>query len=384
MTAGGADRLLGVDAALVDGELVPGDIRISDGRVAGVGVGAGSTTGSVAVPGLVDLQVNGFAGVDLRRTDPAGYRTAGAALAAHAATAVQPTFFSRSVDGYLRALDVLREARAEQAADLDVGAPTGCRFLPAHLEGPFLNPAFKGAHDERTFLEPSTDVADRLVDTGQVGFVTVAPELPGGIELVRHLVGRGVVVSIGHSDADVDATLAAIDAGARHLTHCWNAHRRLTSRDPGPAAVALARTALVVGLIVDRVHVADETIRLTLRAASDRVAATTDSIPPAGLASLEAWEEEPGVTVTVRDGRATLADGTLAGSVATPDQVLRNLVEVGLGLAEAVDACGGVQRRLLGLDDVRLRPGDVADVAVLDDGLRPRRTLVAGHEVFAA
>ncbi len=385
MTGSAGDRTLGVGAALVDGELVPGDLAVGvDGRIAAVGVGSGEGRGHVAIPGLVDLQVNGFAGVDLRRTDVAGYRVAGEALAAHAATAVQPTFFGLSLDRYVGALGVLADVAADQRAGLASGSLWGCRFLPAHLEGPFLNPTFKGAHDERTFLAPSIDAADRLLATGQVGFMTVAPELPGGIALVRHLAANGVVVSIGHSDADVDATLAAVDAGARHLTHCWNAHRRLTSRDPGPAAVALSRPDVVVGLIPDGVHVADEVLRLTLHAAEGRVAATTDCIPPAGLASLDEWEEEPGMTVTVRDGRATLADGTLAGSIATPDQVLRHLVDLGLELPDAVDACGGVQRRLLGLADVRLRPGDVADVAVLDDGLRPVRTLVAGHEVFAA
>jgi N-acetylglucosamine-6-phosphate deacetylase len=385
VTAPSAGRLLGVGSAVVDGALLAGDVRIgADGRVAEVGVPVDRPGDAVAVPGLVDLQVNGFAGVDLRRSDPDGYRVAGEALAAHAATAVQPTYFGLRLDRYVAALDVLAAVAADQAAALGRGEPWGCRFLPAHLEGPFLNVAFKGAHDERTFLAPSIEAADRLLATGQVGFMTVAPELPGGIELVRHLSDRGVLVSIGHSDADVDATLAAIGAGARHLTHCWNAHRRLTSRDPGPAAVALARPDLVVGLIPDGVHVADETVRLTLHSAAGRVAATTDCIPPAGLASLGTWEEEPGMTVTVRDGRATLADGTLAGSIATPDDVLRNLVGLGLDLTEAVDACGGVQRRLLGLDDVRLRPGDVADVAVLDGGLQPRRTLVAGHEVFAA
>ncbi len=381
------DRLLGVGAALVDGEVMVGDVRVDDaGRIASVGVPFEGRRDTIALPGLVDLQVNGFAGVDLRRADVEGYRTAGLALAAHGATAVQPTYFGRSLDGYLAALDVLSEARAAQASALDRrGGPTdpgwGCRFLAAHLEGPFLNPLFKGAHDERTFLAPSVDAADRLLESGQVGFMTVAPELPGGVELVDHLHRRGVVVSIGHSDADVEQTVAAVDAGARHLTHCWNAHRRLTSRDPGPAAVALVRPGLIVGLIVDGVHVADETVRLTLKAAAGRVAATTDAIPPAGLASLDEWEEEPGMTVTVRDGRATLADGTLAGSIVTPDGVLRNLVALGLDLASAADACGGVQRRLLGLDDVLVRPGDVADVVVLDDALDVVRTLVAGREV---
>lgn len=380
-------RLLGVGAALVDGEILGGDVCVGrDGTVESVGVPYVGRRSSMAVPGLVDLQVNGFAGVDLRHADEDGYRAAGAALAAHGATAVQPTFFGCSVDGYVDALSVLAAVRHRRLGD--VPSPTGCRFLPAHLEGPFLNPTFKGAHDARTFLEPSVEVADRLVGTGQVGLVTLAPELVGGIELVRHLAGLGVVVSIGHSDADDDTTVAAIDAGARHLTHCWNAHRRLTSRDPGPAAVALVRPLLAVGLIVDRVHVADETVRLTLKAAEGRVAATTDAIAPAGLVPRSGdngtWDVGSGLAVTVAEGRATLADGTLAGSVATPVDLVRNLMWLGLDLEDAVDACGGVQRRLLGLDDVRVRPGDVADLTVLEDDMSVLRTLVDGHEVHAA
>ncbi len=390
-TPSGGARRLGVRTALVDGEWIAGDVEVAaDGTVAAVGVGGGSGavgTG-VAIPGLVDLQVNGFGGVDLRHAGADGYRVAGEALAAHGATSVQPTFFGLSVDGYRDALETLAEIRAEQQGALRDGRPTGCRFLRAHLEGPFLNARFKGAHDERTFLDPSIEVADTLVSSGEVGFVTVAPELPGGLDLVRHLVERGVVVSIGHSDADDIWTRAAMEAGARHLTHCWNAHRRLTSRDPGPAAVALARTHLVVGLIADGVHVADEIVRLTLHAARGRVAATTDAIAPAGLVGADGpsdgWDVGDGLAVTVRDGRATLPDGTLAGSVATPDGILRNLLRCGADLPVAVDACGGVQRRLLGLDDVRVRPGDVADLVVLDDTMSVHRSLVAGHEVHRA
>jgi len=375
-------RLLGVSAALVDGEVLVGDVRVGDdGRVAEVAVGYHGRRSDIVVPGLVDLQVNGFAGVDLRRADPDGYRHAAAALAAHGATAVQPTFYGLDLDGYLSSLSVLEEVAAEQRNAL---SPSGTRMLRAHLEGPFLNPLFKGAHDETTFLAPSIEVADRLVDTGLVGFMTVAPELPGAIEVVEHLAGRGVVVSIGHSDADVDQTVAAIAAGARHLTHCWNAHRRLSSRDPGPAAVALVRPSLVLGLIVDGTHVADETVRLTLKSAEGRVAATTDAIAPAGLGSLDDWEEGSGTIVSIRERRATLADGTLAGSLATPIEVLRNLVHLGLDVPDAVDACGGVQRRLLGLPEVALRPGDVADLVVLDEGLDVRATFVDGHVVHMA
>ncbi|MHB1139277.1 MAG: N-acetylglucosamine-6-phosphate deacetylase [Microthrixaceae bacterium] len=364
---------LGVASALVDGVRRLGDVEVDErtGTVAAVGLpGPGR---GVAVAGLVDLQVNGFAGVELRSCDPEGYGIAAAALAAHGATAIQPTFFSQSIDGYERSLAVLAEVRRR--------APAGCRLLPAHLEGPFLSVAWHGAHRTETFHAPDTDLADRLLAAGPVGFVTLAPELVGGLELVRHLVGRGVVVGIGHSDATAAQFRAAMDAGARHLTHCWNAHRRLASRDPGPAGAALAGGDVVVGLVGDLVHVEAEVVLLTLRAAAGRVAVTTDAIAHAGAAAGEPTEH--GRRVRVEDGVARLGDGTIAGGVAAPDDCLRNLVGLGVDLADAVDACGGVQRRLLGLPDVRLRPGDVADLVVLDDALEPVRTLVGGREQWA-
>jgi N-acetylglucosamine-6-phosphate deacetylase len=370
------DRVLrlGASAALVDGHVVRGDVEVDRdaGTVVAVAVGGGAGAG-IAVPGLVDLQVNGFAGAEFRRADPDGYAGAARALAAHGATAVQPTFFSCSVDDYRAALAVL--------ADVHRHPPPGCRFLGAHLEGPFLSAAWAGAHQDQFFLDPDPATADALLAAGPVSFVTVAPERPGAAELIPRLVSAGVTVSVGHTDADAAQVRAALDAGARHLTHCWNAHRRFAPRDPGPAGVAMVDQRLTVGLIPDLVHVSSDVVRLTFAAAAGRVAATTDAIPPAG-AGRSTWTEHDRL-VTVTDGAARLADGTLAGSVATPDGVLANLVGLGLPLAAAVDACGGVQRRLLGMPAVGLRPGDPADVVVLGDDLRPLRTLVSGQEVWS-
>ena len=368
---------LGVARALVDGVVVAGDVEVDpgDGTVVEVGLPAGPSGGAgTAVAGLVDLQVNGFGGVEFRRADPEGYAVAAASLAAHGAVAVQPTFFSCALEDYVGALGVLARVRADP--------PTGCRFLGAHLEGPYLSPAWAGAHLTGYFRAPDPVEVRHLLSAGPVRCMTVAPELAGGMDLVAQLAAAGVLVSVGHTDADAAQVAAAVGAGARHLTHCWNAHRRFAPRDPGPAGVALSDPRVTVGLIPDLVHVSAEAVRLTLAAAAGRVAATTDAIPPAGT-GLDRWEEH-GRQVVVRDGAARLADGTLAGSVATPDAVLRNLVGLGATLDAAVDACGGAQRRLLGLAPVRVRPGDPADVVVLDDDLRPLRTVVAGREVWAA
>jgi N-acetylglucosamine-6-phosphate deacetylase len=297
----------------------------------------------LAVPGLVDLQVNGVGAHDFRSCGPEGYRAASMLLAAGGATAVQPTFHSQDVGGYERSLRVLDEVAA--------GSPPGCTFLPAHLEGPFLSTSWAGAHDPRHLCDPDPQLLDRLLAAGPVGFVTLAPELPGALDTIESLAGRGVVVSVGHTDADAAGVRAAMTAGARHLSHCWNAHRRLTARDPGPAGVALASADLVVGLVGDLAHVAAEVVQLTLRAAPGRVAVTTDSVAlPAGESA--AVDDRDGARPVVR----RLADGTIAGGLSRPADCLRNLVAIGTDLPAAVDACGGVQRRLLGLPDVRLLP----------------------------
>ena len=357
---------VGPAAALVDRRRVEGDVAVDPERGCVLEVGLPSPGGrGLVVPGLVDLQVNGIGEVDLRDCGPEGYATAAIALAAAGTTAVQPTLHSMAPPGYEGALAVIAEVHARP--------PAGCRILPAHLEGPFLSPLWAGAHDRTHLIEPDPVVLRRLLAAGPVGFVTLAPELPGALDLVRDLAGRGVVVSVGHSDADAGGTVAALDAGAHHLTHCWNAHRRLSARDPGPAAVALGDPRATVGLIGDLVHVAAEVVKLTFAAARGRVAVTSDSVAvPAGGAA------------TVVDGVARRPDGTIAGGVSRPDDCLRNLVALGLPLADAVDACGGVQRRLLGLPDVQVRPGDPADLVVLDDGLRPVRTLVGGVEHWCA
>jgi N-acetylglucosamine-6-phosphate deacetylase len=251
--------------------------------------------------------------------------------------------------------------------------------LPAHLEGPFLSPARRGAHREVDLVPPDPAVLRRLLDAGPVGCMTLAPELDGALALIDELVRAGVVVAIGHTEATAQQVRAAVDAGARLVTHCWNAQRPPTAREPGTVGVALGDPRLVIGLIADLVHVAPELVRATMAAGSGRVAATTDAVTVAGLPP-ERWPDHDGAPRWV-DGAARLADGTIAGGVALPDECLRNLVGLGATLAEAVDACGGVQRRLLGRAEVRMRPGDPAEVLVLDEQLQPVRTVI-GDRVF--
>jgi N-acetylglucosamine-6-phosphate deacetylase len=369
-----APSRLGVRAAVVDRALVPGDVLVADGRIAAIGVGPGTGT-HVAVPGFLDLHINGLVGVDFLSTDEDGYRRAAAALAATGVTGHQPTFITSPAADYPPALAVARAAMAR-------GGDDGARVLGVHLEGPYLSPQWPGAHDPDHLRTPD-DAALELLGADPVTMVTLAPELPGGLELVAALAGRGIVVSCGHSDADAPTAHAAFDAGARAITHLYNAHRRWAPRDPGIGGVALVRPGVTVQAIVDHVHLAPEAAYAAFLAAGPRFALVTDAMEAAGRG--------PGSyrlgrrAVEVRDGRAELSDGLLAGSVLTMDAAVRNLVGCGATLAEAAHAAATAPAALLGRPDLGvLAPGAVADVAVLDEDLRVVRTLVGGAERFAA
>jgi N-acetylglucosamine-6-phosphate deacetylase len=363
---------LGVRAALVDGAVVDGDVTIADGAVVAVGVRPAGSHGR-AVPGFVDAHINGIAGVDFIGADEQGYRHARQALAATGVVAFQPTFVSSPPASYFEPLALAGALSAD-------GLPA---VAGVHLEGPFLSPAWAGAHDPACLLHPDPALAGRLCAAGPVTMVTVAPELPGGLELVRRLAGRGVVVSVGHSDADAAAAHAAFDAGARAITHVHNAHRRWRPRDPGPAGVALVRPDAIVQAIVDGVHLAPESAYGAFLAADRRFCLVTDAVEAAGMGP--GTYRLGGRTVRVADGAVRLQDGTLAGSLLTMDEAVRNLVRSGADLAGAVHAAATAPARLLGRADLgELRPGAPAHIAVLDDDLRVMRTVVSGVEAFRA
>lgn len=362
--------LLGVKSAVVDGVLVDGDVRIADGAIDAVGVQPAGGEGT-ALPGYVDLHINGVAGVDFLTAEPEDYARAGEALAGSGVVAYQPTLVSSPLDAYPRPL-----------AAVSAAAGGGPFIVGVHLEGPFLSPSWAGAHDPAHLLAPDAGVAARLVDGRPVATMTLAPELPGGLELVRMLAARGVVVSCGHSDADARQANAAFDAGARAITHLHNAHRRWRPRDPGLGGVALVRPGVTVQAIVDGVHLAPESAYAAFLAARDRFCLVTDAIEAALLDA--DGSELGGRPVTIRDGAVRLPDGTLAGSVLTMDAAVRNLVASGASLAEASHAASTAPARLLGRDDLGVvRPGAPAHVVVVDDELEVLRTVVAGEEAFA-
>ncbi len=366
-------RRLGVGAALVDGELVPGDVELDGAVVGAVGL-APAHGGRIAAPGLVDLQVNGFAGVDLMDTDADGVRAVGAALARTGVTAWLPTLITAPAPRTRRALTVLAQAVARPD-------PAGARPLGVHLEGPYLSPDRLGTHPPEHRRDPDAAEMAAWRALAPVRAVTLAPELPGAPELVRALAADGVLVSLGHTAATAAQARAAVAAGARTVTHVFNAMGPLDHREPGTVGVALTHPDVTVQVIVDGHHVAPEIVRLVFAAARGRTVLVTDAVAAALLP--DGPSVLAGVRVEVRGGAVRNAAGDLAGSALTLDAAVRGAVAVGVPLAEALAAASEVPARLIGAGD-GLRPGARADVVVLDDDLTVHRTHLAGVGVEPA
>jgi N-acetylglucosamine-6-phosphate deacetylase len=359
---------LDVEYALVDGDLVPGDVEVADGRIAGIGLN-GRPGGGIAAPGFVDLHVNGFGGVDFLTADAGGYARAGEALLRTGVTAFQPTLITATEEELEAAL---REVPANGAAP---------HVLGAHLEGPFVSPERLGAHPASSRRDPDLPLLERLLAAGPVVHVTLAPELPGALELVDVLRARGVTVACGHSNATADEARAAFARGARTVTHIFNAMRPFEAREPGLAGAALAARDVVVQIILDGVHLADETAWLTWRAAAGRLALVTDAISAAGVG--DGSYRLGAIDVRVEHGVARRGDGVLAGSTLTMIDAVRNLAQLGAPLEGALSAASEVPARAAGRSDVgRLEPGAIADVLVLDDSLEILRVLAAGVDAF--
>ena len=254
----------------------------------------------------------------------------------------------------------------------------GPRILGAHLEGPFLSPARLGTHSLAARRDPDVALLERLLAAGPVRLVTLAPELPGALELIDLLHARGVTVSLGHTNATAAEANAAFDRGVRTVTHIFNAMRPLAHRDPGVVGAALVHPDVVVQAIVDGVHLDPDIVRLLWSAAGGRIALVTDAIAGAGIGdgTYALGETE----IVVADDVVRREDGVLAGSALTMPQAVRNLVEVGVPLENALAAASTVPARVLGLTHVgRLVPGGPADVVVLDDSLEVVQTIVGGE-----
>ena len=365
------------------GVLAPGYLVVSGGLITGVGKGPPprppdvDLAAGVLVPGLVDLQVNGYYGVDLADCDPDGWALVARRLPETGTTAFLPTFITAPV---ARLAATLRSAQKMAGA-----ATAGARVLGVHLEGPFLSPARAGAHRRDWMVPPSPGAVAELLDAGHgmLRLVTLAPETDGALAAVEALVASGVVVSVGHSDATASQVAAAAGAGARMVTHLFNAPRGLHHREPGVVGQALTDHRLTSGLIVDLCHVSATACAIAFAAAPGRICLVTDAAAAAGMLPGHYVLGGQPMELPQGGGAPVRPDGTLAGSALRMDLAVANAVAVGLGLAEAVAAASRIPADLIGRPDLgRLAPGAAADLAWLGDDLRAKAAWVAGEQAY--
>ncbi|MGI8328832.1 N-acetylglucosamine-6-phosphate deacetylase [Actinomadura scrupuli] len=373
-----ADRLISGG-----GVLGPGYARVENGVIAEVGEGPPpgvpdvTLSGGTLVPGLVDLQVNGYYGHDLVDADEAGWHTVVSRLPETGVTAFMPTFITAPVK---LLADALR-----RTVTLLPGLPTGSRVLGVHLEGPFLSEKRRGAHNPAHLADPTPEALAALLETGLVQMVTLAPERTGGLAAVRVLTGAGVLVSIGHSDATAEQVSQAADAGARKVTHLFNAQSGVHHRDPGVAAQALTDERLSSGLVVDLHHVAPVVCRLAFQAAAGRIVLVTDAASAAGMPPGRYDLGGLPIDLPAQGPPVRVGGDTIAGSALRLDAAIGNAVLIGIDLVTAVDAATRVPADLIGRPDLgRLEPGATADLVWLGEDLRARRTWIAGETVFQA
>jgi N-acetylmuramic acid 6-phosphate etherase/N-acetylglucosamine-6-phosphate deacetylase len=360
---------LGVAAAFVNGSLVAGDVAVHDGEVVAVGLSRPGT--GIAIPGLVDAQVNGYAGVDLLHADVDEIIEMGRSLMADGVVAYQPTLITSEFDQTRRAATRLKEARAARV--------DGAAILPTHLEGPFLSARRAGTHPLALLRDPDLTLLERLLDLDDVGVMTIAPELPGALELIERCRRRGVTVSLGHSAASGEEAERGFDAGATSVTHLYNAMESLSARSPGLAGTALARAGVTIQFIADGLHVADEMMRLAFAAAPGRCVVVTDAI--AAAASDKSVVQLGEVTVYVNNNVARRDDGTIAGSIGRLRDSLVRLSTLGLTPADALSAVISAPARFLGgQHHVAMTPGSPANLFVVDDDLIMTRR-VTPHDV---
>jgi len=358
--------------------LLDGDAIVATGTAADAAPPAGVSVDETVdlgdatlVPGFVDLHTHGGGGHAVDDGDG----ELEAALAAH-----RPHGTTRTVVSLVaNPLVELRRSLAEIAelADRDP------RVLGSHLEGPFLAPARRGAHEESFLRHPDPEIVDDLLTAGagRLRQVTIAPELPGAMEAIARFSAAGVVASVGHTEADAATAAAAFEAGARMLTHAFNAMPGIQHRAPGPVVAAIDDPRVTIELILDGLHVHPRVAKLLWDAAPGRVALVTDAM--AAAAKADGDYRLGTLNVSVRGGLALLSGTeTIAGSTLTLDVALRQAIAMGADPAAAVAALTSVPARAIGEDRLGLlEPGYAGDVVALDTAWNVTAVYAAGRRV---
>ena len=392
--------------------MIDGDRIVQIGALGATGaVGASGASGAtravdlrnhIVLPGFIDVHVHGLDGID--SLDGGDVIAAIAQrLPKFGVTGFCPTTVACAPDALREVLHSVAALRASSKRALPAvvsSAQAGAHVLPAHLESNFINPDFRGAQPLACLRMPPSqaqsthhrhdfdgrDILSEIDIAGDsVGIVTLAPELEGALDLIRHLASSGRRVSLGHSGATLEQSRAAIAAGARHATHLFNRMPALSHRDPGLVGAILTSEEVAAEIICDGVHVHRDMVRMAIRAKGvSRMMAITDGVAAAGLPE-GSTASLGGRKIRVKNSAAYLEDGTLAGSVATMDRVFQFLVsDVGLSLNDAAQLCATTPASELGLKDTGvIANGAIADLVVMDRDFIVKQTYVGGRLVYS-
>ncbi|MFF4984429.1 N-acetylglucosamine-6-phosphate deacetylase [Streptomyces sp. NPDC001046] len=376
-TAGHPTVLTGATVVLPTGTVENGRLTVDGTRIAATlpeNAEVIDVTGHYVVPGFVDLHNHGGGGASFTSGSVDDILKGIHTHRLHGTTTLVASTVTGDLDVLARRAGLLSEL-AEQG-----------EIAGIHFEGPFISPCRKGAHSEELLRDPDPAEVRKLIDAarGRAAMVTLATELPGGLDSVRLLAERGVIAAIGHTDASYEQTIQAIDAGATVATHLFNAMPPLGHRAPGPITALLEDDRITVELINDGTHLHPAALRLAFRhAGADRVAFITDAMDAAGFGDGRYWLGP--LEVEVSDGVARLvADGTIAGSTLTLDRAFKRAVTVdGLSVEDAVTALSATPARLLGMDDTigSLEPGKSADLLLLDSAFDLKGVMRRGEWV---
>jgi N-acetylglucosamine-6-phosphate deacetylase len=337
-------------------------------------------SGFTIVPGFIDLHLHGAGGYDVMDSTPEALGAISSAVRSRGTTSLVATTVTASADSIAKAAEAVAGWMQRPAREPTLSGPSA-EILGVHFEGPFISRARRGVHPEEWIAAPSVSLFRRLLAaaSGAARMITLAPELPGAIELIGEATGAGVIVSMGHTDATYAEAMAAISRGARHAAHVFNAMRPFAHRETGVLGAILTSPSVTAELIADGVHVDEAAIRVLLAAkgpqalilVSDGTAATG---MPDGKYRLGTFE------VSVAGGVARNSEGKLAGSTLTLDRALRHMTHLGIPVREVLPMLTSIPARLLGLEARKgcLAPGADADLVLLDDHLEVTGVMTRG------
>lgn len=333
--------------------------------------------GMLLIPGMIDVHIHGANGYDMMDGTEESIQQVSRACAASGCTSFLATSVSSTID------DLLAMIRSVKRV---IGSEEGAVIAGIHLEGPYLNQKRKGMQNEKYLRHPDMDEMKKIYQEAgnRIKMVTIAPELPGGMELIAYLEEQGAIVAIAHSDATYEEAKHAFAQGASHVTHCFNGMRPIHHRDPGLVVAAFEEEHVSVQAIVDHVHLHPAIVRMMHRLKGPhRMVLITDALQAMGLG--DGIYTFGGHQVEVSGGIARLKDGTLASSTITMNKALQLTVELGISLTDAVQMASTTPADILGNHHTgRIAPGCQADLVLLDDNFDVQWTMIQGRRVDLA